>query len=94
MIKNFHKLIRAIKKKYGNFHYFRVCELHKDDIPHFHVLLAGNAIIPKSILESIENLWRYKYGMGFVKINDFQKRLYKTEKSHPNKVLEGYNHPI
>ena len=69
MIKNFHKLIRALKKKHGNFHYFRVCELHKDEIPHFHVLLAGNAIIPKQILEAIEKLWRERYEMGFVKIN-------------------------
>lgn len=69
MIKNFHKLIRALKKRYGNFHYFRVCELHKDGVPHIHVLLAGNAIIPKGILNSIEKLWRGKYGMGFVKIN-------------------------
>jgi hypothetical protein len=69
MIKNFHKLIRALKKKHGNFHYFRICELHKDEIPHFHILLAGNAIIPKQILESIEKLWRGRYEMGFVKIN-------------------------
>jgi hypothetical protein len=69
MIKNFHKLIRALKKRYGNFHYFRVCELHKDDIPHFHILFAGDAIIPKEILDSIEKLWRFRYGMGFVKIN-------------------------
>lgn len=69
MINNFHKLIRALKKKHGNFHYFRICELHKDEIPHFHILLAGNAIIPKDVLNSIEKLWRKHYHMGFVKIN-------------------------
>ncbi|MCK5312478.1 MAG: hypothetical protein KAJ62_10225 [Desulfobacteraceae bacterium] len=65
----FHKMIKALKKKYGNFHYFRVCEPHKDGIPHFHILFAGNAIIPKRILKSIEKLWCHKYGMGYVKIN-------------------------
>jgi hypothetical protein len=65
----FHKMIRALKKRYGNFHYFRVCEPQKDRTPHFHVMLVGNNIIPKSILESVENLWRSKYCMGFVRIN-------------------------
>jgi len=65
----FHKMIRALKKKYGNFHYFKICELHEDGVPHFHVLFAGNAIIPKSILNSIEKLWQKKYGLGHVKVN-------------------------
>ena len=58
MTESFHKLIRALKKQYGEFHYFRVNELQKDGTPHFHVLLAGNAIIPKDILDSIEDKWR------------------------------------
>ncbi len=53
MTKNFHKLIRALKKQYGDFYYFRVNELQKDETPHFHVLLAGNAVIPKGILEAV-----------------------------------------
>jgi len=65
----FHKMIRALKKKWGHFHYFKVCELHEDGIPHFHVLFAGDAIIPKGILTAIEKLWCEKYEFGFVKIN-------------------------
>jgi len=57
------------KKVYGKFHYFRICELQKDGTPHFHVLLVGNNIIPKSFLQSIESLWRSLYGLGFVKLN-------------------------
>ncbi|MEN8123099.1 MAG: hypothetical protein ABFS35_22365 [Bacteroidota bacterium] len=87
MIDNFHKLIRAIKKKYGNFHYFRVCELHKDNIPHFHVLFAGNAIIPKEILKSIEKLWCETYGMGFVKINCVKFRNKKHAISYMLKYI-------
>ena len=87
MIKNFHKLIRALKKKHGNFHYFRICELHKDDIPHLHILLAGNAIIPKEILGSIEKLWREIYGMGFVKINCVKFRNKKHAISYMLKYI-------
>lgn len=87
MIKNFHKLIRAIKKKYGHFHYFRVCELHKDGIPHLHVLLAGNAIIPKTVLESIEKLWRDKYAMGFVRLNCMKFRNKKHAISYMLKYI-------
>ncbi|CCK81150.1 rolling circle replication-associated protein [Desulfobacula toluolica] len=86
MVHNFHKLIRALKKKYGNFHYFRVAELHKDGIPHFHILFAGNAIIPKGILASIENLWRSKYGMGFVRINCVKFR----DKKHAIRYMLKY----
>ena len=86
MIHNFHKLIRALKKKYGQFHYFRVCELHKDDIPHFHILFAGDAIVPKHILDSIENLWRGIYGMGFVKINCIKFR----DKKHAVRYMLKY----
>ncbi|HCY85774.1 MAG TPA: hypothetical protein DHV36_11625 [Desulfobacteraceae bacterium] len=86
MIHNFHKLIRALKKKYGQFHYFRVCELHKDGIPHFHILFAGDAIAPKHILDSIENLWRGFYGMGYVKINCVRFR----DKKHAVRYMLKY----
>jgi hypothetical protein len=69
MTKAFHKLIRALKKRFGNFHYFRVAEPQKDGTPHFHVLLAGDAIQDKTILTAIKKLWCEKYQLGFVKIN-------------------------
>jgi len=69
MAENFTKLTKALRKTYGQFYYFRICELHKDGTPHFHVLLAGNNVVPKSILASIESLWCTRYGMGFVKLN-------------------------
>ncbi len=87
MMNNFHKLIRALKKKYGKFHYFRVCELHRDGIPHLHVLMAGNAIIPKEILNSIEKLWRKTYGMGFVRINCIKFRNKKHAISYMLKYI-------
>lgn len=69
MSKAYHKMILALKKRYGHFHYFRVCELHKDGWPHFHVLLVGDNIAPKSLLPSIQALWCTKYGLGYVKLN-------------------------
>jgi len=65
----FHKLVRALKKFYGTFHYFRVCELQKDGTPHFHILLAGKNIVPKSFLNHCKKLWSDTYGMGFIKLN-------------------------
>ena len=65
MQKDFAKLIKALKKRHGNFFYIKVVEKHKDGFPHIHVLLSGNAISGKNIKEEIEELWRYKYGMGF-----------------------------
>ena len=86
MTESFHKLIRALKKQYGEFHYFRVNELQKDGTPHFHVLLAGNAIIPKDILDSIENKWVGIYGMGYVRINCIKFR----DKKHAVRYMLKY----
>ena len=69
MAGHFANMIRSLRGKYGHFHYFRVCEMQKDGMPHFHVLLAGNAIAPKEILGDIEHYWRNLYGMGFVRLN-------------------------
>ena len=69
MAHNFDKLIRATKKRYGQFNYIRVVEPHRDGFPHFHIILVGDAIRPISVLPYIEALWRGKYKMGFVKMN-------------------------
>jgi len=65
--KNFDKLIRALKEKYGKeFHYLRVVEPQpQNGYPHYHVLMVGHAIATKTIYKSIENLWIKKYHMGF-----------------------------
>ncbi len=63
---NYHKLIRALKKRYGHFHYLKVVEPHGDGFPHFHVLLVGPGIAPKAVLQTIRDLWVDKYGMGNV----------------------------
>ena len=68
MQKCFHKLIRALKKRFGDFFYLKVTEKHKDGYPHMHILLSGRSVMPQTILEAIEKLWRYKYGLGFVKL--------------------------
>lgn len=75
MTKSFHKLITALKKYYGHFHYFRVCEPQKDGTPHFHVLLAGKSVVPYSIRQHIDHLWRDTYGMGFIRINSKAKQF-------------------
>ena len=68
MIKDVDKLMRALKKKYGNFHYLRVSQSHKDGYPHLHFLLAGWAISPKGVLKTIRKLWTHKYKNGNVDI--------------------------
>ena len=69
MVKRYDKLIRALKDKYNDFKFLRVVEPQPDGYPHFHVVLVGDAISRKEILRDIERLWRFKYGMGFVKLN-------------------------
>jgi hypothetical protein len=64
-----HKMIRALKKRDGHFHYFKVCEAHQDGWPHFHILFAGDNIAPISFLESATKLWCELYGLGFIRIN-------------------------
>lgn len=66
---NFSKLIKAIKKTYGKFDYVRIVEAQGDGYPHYHVLMVGDNIAPKSVLDKIDYLWRTKYKMGFVRIN-------------------------
>jgi hypothetical protein len=91
MIHGFHKLIRALKKVHGSFKYFRVTETHKDGVPHFHVLLVGKAIAKKSILDHITDLWRNRYGFGFVKLNTPKA---KTGKTHFNNVKHALNYML
>jgi hypothetical protein len=69
MAECFNKLIRAMKKKLGEFSYLRVLEDQQDGYPHFHVLLVGPAIAPKWVLRYIHTLWCDTYHMGFVKLN-------------------------
>lgn len=69
MVKSFDRLIKYLKGKYGTFHYFRVCELQQDGSPHFHVLFAGDSIVPIRLLEDIKWNWEEISGMGFVKLN-------------------------
>lgn len=64
-----HNTIKALRHIYGDFHYFRVCELHEDGWPHFHIMLVGKTIVPREILGHIEHFWRDVNGMGFVRLN-------------------------
>ena len=75
MVKAFDKLVRALKRKWGNFRFIRVVEPQQDGFPHFHVVLVGKSISKKEILKDIENLWRNKYGMGFVRLNVITESL-------------------
>ena len=75
MAKNFDKLIRFLKYKYREFKYLRVVEPQSDGYPHFHVVMVGKNIADKAILEDIERMWRFKYGMGFVRLNVITESL-------------------
>jgi hypothetical protein len=63
------KLLKEIRHLYGKFDYIKVFETHKDGWPHLHILLCGDAIAPKEVLDDITRLWRFRYGFGFVKLN-------------------------
>ena len=73
--RNFDKLMRALKKHYGNFYYLRVVEPQQDGFPHYHVLLIGRAVSSIAFRDSVEALWRYKYEMGFVRLNVIVRSL-------------------
>ena len=68
MTKCFDKLMRALKKNFGAFHYFRVREFQEDGYPHLHVILTGMNIASKGVLNAIRHLWQKKYKMGNVDI--------------------------
>lgn len=65
----FHDLISELRTKRGAFDYLRVIEAQSDGYPHYHVLLVGEAIAPKQVLDDIERVWCREAGLGFVKIN-------------------------
>lgn len=69
MTEAFSKLVKELRYLYGNFEYIRVFENHKDGWPHLHVMLAGSAIAPRQVLGTITRLWRYRYQLGYVKLN-------------------------
>lgn len=66
--KNGNKLITAMKKRYGKFHYIAVVEPQRDGYPHIHMLMVGEKRIPKSILAWLRKTWRDKYGMGEIDV--------------------------
>lgn len=63
------KLRKELRYIYGGFHFIKVFENHENGWPHLHVLLAGKAIAPREVLDDVTRLWRYRYGLGFVKLN-------------------------
>jgi hypothetical protein len=67
---NFHKLMMAMKKRWGAYHYLCVVEAHRDGWPHLHALLVNNELkpIPKPILTWLLKVWIGKYGMGRVRL--------------------------
>lgn len=67
--KSFEKMVMALRKSRGWFDYAWVLEPQRDGYPHLHVLLVGETVASKDMLEDIETLWRVKYSMGFVRLN-------------------------
>jgi hypothetical protein len=88
MSRAFDRLVRFLKKKYGHFHYFRVCEVQRDGYPHFHVLFAGSAIVPVGLLFDIKWSWENQSHMGFVKLNS------KLKKTGFNNVKHAINYML
>lgn len=86
MQNSYHKLMRALKKRLGDFYYLKVAEKHKDGYPHFHILLCGRAIKSKLVKDYIDQLWCKKYGMGYTWIEVIKHGL-KAGVSYLSKYL-------
>jgi len=72
--RSFSKLVTSLRRDGREFEYLWVQEW-VNGYPHLHVLLIGPGIAGKDVLGRIENLWRSRYGMGFVKIKKLSKGL-------------------
>jgi len=66
--KNQNKLLSALLKRYGKFHFLCVAEPHKSGYPHLHLLLVSENIANEKPLKFVRHLWIEKYHMGFVKV--------------------------
>ncbi len=73
--KRWHDLRDNIKRKWGDYHYLRISEPHKDGIPHLHILIVGHAIAKKQVLQHIRDLWCNKYGLGNVDLEVIRNGL-------------------
>ena len=83
----FKKTISQLRRKLGHIEYCWVMEFQKKDgYAHLHVVLVGQAIAPKSVLNDIEKLWRQQQGMGFVRLNAVNGGV-KTISSYLSKYL-------
>ena len=82
----FDKLIRALKKRFGEFDHFRIVEPQRDGFPHFHILMVGAAVIPKRILGAARALWWRKYNLGSVHIR--AKKPFETLRHAINYTLK------
>lgn len=71
----FHLLITALHGAIGGFLYLKVVEPQQDGFPHFHVLLVGKNIVPKTILEKVKKLWCIKYHMGFIWVTSESQKI-------------------
>lgn len=88
MSSKWNNLLAALRRKYGKFYYFKIVERQRDGYPHFHILMVGEAIIPKDILSYIRSLWCAKYRMGFADLGATSKfKNYKHAIRYTTKYL-------
>jgi len=57
-----------LQKLYPDLKYFLITEPQTDGYPHFHVLILGSSVIPKSILDDVRRMWTNQYRLGNVDI--------------------------
>ncbi len=84
-----HNLIRAMTHKYGKFHYFCAVEPHKSGWPHLHILFVSEAIAASKPLRFVEDVWRYRYGMGYVYVTVKTKRWNNDLKRFETAVVKS-----
>lgn len=95
MAHNWNKLRTAMKKRFGDFHYFMVYQPQRDGYPHYHILMVGEAIASKEVLPFIRGLWCKRYGMGNVdikycqEIKDRSGKVIRRQMGHPKEAI-GY----
>lgn len=85
------KLLNLIRHHYPLSHAVWVRELQRDGYPHIHLILMGDKIAPRGILDFVRRHWTRRYGMGNVDVRfvEDEKRLVNYVTKYVTKGMQG-----
>jgi len=79
---------------YPDMNYFLVTEPQRDGYPHLHILLVGNSVVSKTILDDVRRLWSHKHRMGNVDISFAKKGVGGVVKYLMDYVTKSFCAPV